>query len=166
MSGTASVAAQGLKTSYIQLAKQLPPKLQRFLARYPPATIRGQATTRTGYQTDTRNPFLPSFFKATGRWHKPVFSARRTADLVKLARDHGVEELMPYTPKKTTERLTKRVALGWRGKGTGVGQKVKGRKNERMLEAKYVHLMAVLLLLLLLESAEGPSPLGNVLITG
>jgi len=127
---------------YIELAKALPPRLQTFLARYPPAAILSQSATgetpKTGYQQDTPNPFLPTKHPVTGRWHDPIYSKRRQADLVKMAREHGVEELLPYTPKKTEEKLRKRVELGVRVKGTGVGQKVKGHIEERHLIAKYV----------------------------
>jgi len=55
-----------------------------------------------------------------------------------MAREHGVEELLPYTPKGTEERLRKRVEFGLRVKGTGVGQQVKGHAHERHLVAKWV----------------------------
>jgi large subunit ribosomal protein L25 len=104
----------------VQLALALPTRLRTFLARYPPAQI------------------LPMKHPATGRWHDPKYSLRRQADLVKMAREHGVEELLPFTHKGTETRLGKRVELGLRVRGTGVGQKVKGHKHERQLEAKYV----------------------------
>lgn len=44
---------------------------------------------------------------------------------------------MPHSSKKAEVKLAKKVALGWRGKGTGIGQTVKGHKHERMLGAKY-----------------------------
>ncbi|KAH8884501.1 hypothetical protein GQ53DRAFT_752113 [Thozetella sp. PMI_491] len=125
---------------YIQLAKALPPRLQVFLARYPAPSILPTGATpetfKTPYQEDTPNPFAATKHPATGRWHDPKYSLRRQAELVKLARDHGVEELLPFTPKGTEERLRKRVELGLRVKGTGVGQKVKGHKHERQMIAK------------------------------
>jgi hypothetical protein len=74
----------------------------------------------------------------TGKWHDPVFSLRRQAELVKLARQHGVEELLPYTVKGTEERLRRRAENGLRVKGTGVGQRVKGKESERTLKGRYV----------------------------
>lgn len=126
---------------FASLAKTLPEKLQKFLARYPPAQLLGVGAPRaqTGFQADTHNPFQPNMHPATGRWHNPVYSARRQADLVKLAREYGVEELLPYTEKKTEVRLARKVELGSRVKGTGVGQRVKGHIHERMLAVKYVH---------------------------
>ncbi|KAK3329020.1 hypothetical protein B0H66DRAFT_540013 [Apodospora peruviana] len=125
---------------HVQLALALPTKLRSFLARYPPVAILPAGvdpeTSKTGYQQDTPNPFLPMKHPVTGKWHDPKYSLRRQADLVKLARTHGVEELLPFTPKKTEERLRKRVELGLRVKGTGVDQKVKGHKHERTLVAK------------------------------
>ncbi|OAA61215.1 60S ribosomal protein [Niveomyces insectorum RCEF 264] len=142
---------------FVQLAKTLPPRLLRFLARYPPASIvpataaaaattasgeAGATTTTTktpaltGYQQDTPNPFKATKHPVTGRWHDPVYSLRRQAELLKLARDHGVADLMPPSSKSPEARLQKRVELGLRVKGTGVGQKVKGHKHERHLIAK------------------------------
>lgn len=135
-----ALSSKAANQQYMSLAKTLPEKLQRFLARYPAPQVLsvGAPKTQTGYQTDTRNPFRPHFHQATRRWHNPVYSARRQADLVKLARAHGVEELLPSTTKNTETRLAKKVALGSRIKGTGVGQRVKGRIHERMLAVKYV----------------------------
>lgn len=56
--------------------------------------------------------------------------------LVKLAREHGVEELLPETNKGTEYQLAQRVEHGLRVKGTGVGQKVKGHIHERHMIAK------------------------------
>ena len=136
--------SSSLQRSAIELARALPPRLQTFLARYPspkilPAGVDPEAA-KTPYQQDTPNPFLPTKHPVTGRWHDPVYSLRRQAEIVKLARENGVEELLPYTPKGTYERLQKRVELGLRVKGTGVGQKVKGHKHERQMIAKYVAL--------------------------
>ena len=143
------MATASTASHYVSLAKTLPPKLQTFFARYPPTRILDPLPKggfpRTGYQTDRPNPFLPKKHSKTGRTHDPVYSLRRQADLVKLARDHGVEELLPYTPKKTEEQLKHRVKYGLRVKGTGVDQKVKGKIYERQQAVKYV-LEAVLLL--------------------
>lgn len=57
---------------------------------------------------------------------------------MKLARQHGVEELLPYTVKGTEERLRRRAEDGLRVKGTGVGQRVKGKESERTLKGRYV----------------------------
>ncbi|KAH6648529.1 hypothetical protein BKA67DRAFT_538558 [Truncatella angustata] len=124
---------------YIELAKALHPRLQRFLAKYPPTNIL-PATTRTNTVAATDgevpNPFLPHKHPATGKWQEPEYSLRRQAELVKLAREAGVEELLPFTNKGTEERIRKRVEEGLRVKGTGVGQKVKGHLHERMLATK------------------------------
>ncbi|TPX16663.1 uncharacterized protein E0L32_003604 [Thyridium curvatum] len=144
------MAATSSSAHFIQLAKALPPRLQQFLARYPPATILPASSAAaeegatpsnprvTGYQQDRPNPFLPMRHPVTGKWHDPVYSLRRQAELVKLAREHGVEELLPPTPKGTEERLRRRVEFGLRVKGTGVGQQVKGHAHERQMVAKYV----------------------------
>jgi large subunit ribosomal protein L25 len=74
----------------------------------------------------------------TGKWHDPVFSLRRQAELVKLARQHGVEDLLPHSVKSTEYRLQRRMENGLRVKGTGVGQRVKGKESERTMKGRYV----------------------------
>ncbi|EFX01763.1 60S ribosomal protein [Grosmannia clavigera kw1407] len=135
--------ATGSPSGYIQLAKTLPPRLLQFLARYPPAALQPTTTsgdaaahTSTGYQQDTPNPFKSMKHPVTGRWHDPVYSLRRQAELAKMARDHGVAELLPESSKSPEERLRRRIELGVRVKGTGVGQRVKGHQHERHLVAK------------------------------
>lgn len=125
-------------TKYIQLAKSLPEPLQRFFARWPPASVQPVGAAPTGYQEQRPDPF--QFYKhpVTGKWQDPVYSYRRQAQLVQLAREHGVEELLPETTKGTEYRLAHRVEHGLRVKGTGVGQKVKGHIHERHMIAKYV----------------------------
>lgn len=59
---------------------------------------------------------------------------------MKLARNHGVEELLPFTVKGTEYRLQKRLEHGLRVKGTGVGQQVKGKMWERTLKGRYVEI--------------------------
>lgn len=58
--------------------------------------------------------------------------------MVKLARQHGVEELLPFTVKGTEERVRRRAENGLRVKGTGVGQRVKGKAAERTMRERYV----------------------------
>lgn len=144
---------------YTKLAQSLPPTLLRFFARYSPTTAQfsnrapaplPQPTTskslpshniQTETSLSTSIPSLPSLLflnpferhkhPVTGRWHDPAFSLRRQADLVKLARANGVEELLPFTVKGTEERIRRREETGLRVKGTGVGQKVKGKIWER-----------------------------------
>lgn len=127
---------------YVQLAKALPARLQRFLARYPPASIlptgADPETFKTGYQEATPNPFKPQKHPVTGNRHEPIYSMRRQAELIKLARQHGVEELLPPSVKGSEHQLAYRVEHGLRVKGTGVGQKVKGHSHERMVIPRYV----------------------------
>ncbi|RDL34551.1 uncharacterized protein BP5553_07679 [Venustampulla echinocandica] len=139
---------------YRKLAESLPPRLTRFFARYPPQAIvsasdaapsntspsasaapsadQDAANAVEGFQ----NPFRTQKHPITGRWHDPKYSLRRQADLVKLARQNGVEELLPFTVKGTEERLRKRMENGLRVKGTGIGQRVKGKESERTLKGR------------------------------
>ncbi|KAI9783998.1 MAG: hypothetical protein M1839_002943 [Geoglossum umbratile] len=137
---------------YVKLAQSLPPRLTRFFARYPPPALfqankpspiptdstspSDTATTTEDTPPPYKNPFQAQRCHQTGRWHDPVFSLRRQADLVKLARKHGVEELLPFTVKGTEEKLRRREDRGLRVKGTGIGQKVKGKEWERTLKAR------------------------------
>ena len=47
-----------------------------------------------------------------------------------------MEELLPYTTKGTEARLQRRVEHGLRVKGTGEGQKVKGKMWERTMKTR------------------------------
>ncbi|KAF5539630.1 ribosomal 25 mitochondrial [Fusarium tjaetaba] len=120
----------------IGLAKSLPAPLQRFFARYPPAAILPENTPKTRYQEERPNPFRFYKHPVTGKWQDPVYSQRRQAELVKMARENGVEDLLPETRKGTEYKLAHRVEHGLRVKGTGVGQKVKGHIHERHMIAK------------------------------
>ncbi|KAL8695441.1 MAG: hypothetical protein Q9218_000019 [Villophora microphyllina] len=142
---------------YVKLAQTLPPKLLKFFARYPPvlrtATISIETSINTSsadpnanhtestIQTlltpsDNPNPFKPHKHPETGRWHDPVYSLRRQADLVKLAKDNGVDDLVPYTFKGSQESTKRREEQGLRVKGTGVGQRVKGKIWERTMKGR------------------------------
>lgn len=134
----------------IQLAKALPEPLQRFFARWPPAAIVPEGTPPTQHQELRPNPFRFYKHPVTGKWQDPVYSQRRQAQLVQLARDHGVEHLLPETTKGTEYRLAHRVEHGLRVKGTGVGQSVKGHIHERQMISKLVlhHLLRLVDVLL------------------
>ncbi|KAL8872193.1 MAG: hypothetical protein Q9174_002136 [Haloplaca sp. 1 TL-2023] len=147
----------------VRVAQTLPPKLLRFFARYPPVvqspsiqedaasliatpidthsedpnTVFREATTQTSIApSDNPNPFKPHKHPETGRWHDPVYSLRRQADLVKLAKAHNIEDLLPYTFKGSQEGARKRAEHGLRVKGTGVGQRVKGKIWERTMKSR------------------------------
>ncbi|PCD19693.1 diphthamide biosynthesis protein 4 [Fusarium graminearum] len=92
----------------IGLAKSLPAPLQRFFARYPPAAILPENAPKTRYQEDRPNPFRFYKHPVTGKWQDPVYSNRRQAELVKMARDNGVEDLLPDTRKATEYQLAHR----------------------------------------------------------
>jgi large subunit ribosomal protein L25 len=147
--------------STVELAKTLPPRLLRFFQRYPPPqlfpTITQQiatppdSTASTAPVTESTpteaaattpedvslpNPFLPTKNFATGRWHGPVYGLRKQADLVKLASTHGVVDLLPWTIKKPGEKEARRIERGLTVKGTGEGQRVKGKLWERTLKGR------------------------------
>lgn len=151
---------------FVKLAQTLPPMLLRFFARYPPPAISqsihqqnssNHPSTTTALNTSSSdpnasheetvssltagtpeflNPFQCQKHPITGIRHDPIYSLRRQADLVKMARANGVEELLPFTVKGTEARIRKREELGLRVKGTGVGQKVKGKGWERTMKGR------------------------------
>jgi large subunit ribosomal protein L25 len=82
------------------------------------------------------NPFLPHKNFRTGRWQSPTYGLRKQADLVKLASEYGVVDLLPWTIKKPGEKERRRVERGLQVKGTGEGQKVKGKLWERTLKGR------------------------------
>ena len=115
--------ATATASTFVSLARLLHPRLTRFFARYPPGTA-----------NDVRsNPFKPTVFPATGKWHNPVFSLRRQAELCKLARRYGVEELLPPTKKSSIEREAARQRRAERG------LHVRGHRGERTLKPRYGH---------------------------
>jgi large subunit ribosomal protein L25 len=79
------------------------------------------------------NPFLPFKNPATGRWQGSRISLRVQADLVKMAKKHGIENLLPPGRKSTAFKQKRILERGLRVKGTGEGEKVKGHAWERKL---------------------------------
>lgn len=65
-----------------------------------------------------------------------MFSLRRQAELVKKAMTYGVAELLPHTNKLPWVKAQNREEQGLRVKGTGVGQKVKGKEWERTVKGR------------------------------
>lgn len=140
--------------SYIKLAQSLPPQLLRFFTRYKPRVVKHSTVTTPPFTSTTSptqrtttlphrlepsnlpNPFRSFRNPETSQWRDPIYSLRRQADLVKLARANGLEELLPFTAKGTNTRIQRRVEHGLRVRGTGVGQRVKGKAWERMMQGK------------------------------
>jgi len=84
----------------------------------------------------TYNPFLPWKNPVTGRWRGARYGLRRQADLCKMARKYGVEELLPWSSKLSWVKEEKKELKGLRVKGTGVGQRVKGHLWERTMKGR------------------------------
>ena len=135
-----TIMASATPTKFVTLAKSLPTPLQTFFARWPPAAIVPEGHAPTQYQEARPNPFKVYKNPTTGKWQDPVYSQRRQAQLAQMAREHGVEHLLPETNKNAENRLAHRVEHGLRVKGTGVGQSVKGHIHERQMISKYVAL--------------------------
>ncbi|KAL6250314.1 54S ribosomal protein L25, mitochondrial [Rhinocladiella similis] len=81
------------------------------------------------------NPFLPRKNFVTGKWAGAKIGLRRQAELVKLAKECQIEELLPPGRKSTAFKQTRLLERGLAVRGTGVGQKVKGHQWERHVGA-------------------------------
>ncbi|KAF3929136.1 hypothetical protein ABW20_dc0110599 [Dactylellina cionopaga] len=115
------MAAAQACSSYVALAKTLPPQLLRFFKRWPPGTANDPKL----------NPFTSTVNPATGKWQDPIFSLRRQADICKLARKYGVEQLLPPTPKSAMSREQRALEVK-----KVTAKKVKGQMWERHLLEK------------------------------
>jgi large subunit ribosomal protein L25 len=65
-----------------------------------------------------------------------MYGLRQQADIAKMAQKYGVEELLPFSPKLSWVKAQKREEQGLRVKGTGVGEKVKGKEWERTVKGR------------------------------
>lgn len=155
--------ALSVREQHIQIAKSLPPLLLNFFKRHPPLPLQqanaatasapqttvasntssadpnadsGEAVFTSSTSNEHLNPFQSWKNPTTGRWRAPVYSLRQQAVLVKMAQQHGVEELLPHSIKQSGERIRRREENGLRVKGTGIGQKVKGKAWERTLKGR------------------------------
>ncbi|CAK7895722.1 54S ribosomal protein L25, mitochondrial [[Candida] anglica] len=79
---------------------KLPQKLHNFFIKYPPRPFAQYASKPSETTSADVNPFLPTKNPVSGRWSGPKYSLRRSADLYKLARKFGIEELLPPIPQK------------------------------------------------------------------
>ncbi|KKY25160.1 putative 60s ribosomal protein l25 [Phaeomoniella chlamydospora] len=109
----------------------LPPQETSTTATISSPTVPPPPPLTTTEASEPYNPFLPWKNPVTGRWRGPAYSLRRQAELVKIARTYGVEELLPPSRKASAFKEAK-AELGLRVRGTGEGQRVKGHKWERM----------------------------------
>ncbi|GAB7354723.1 hypothetical protein MBLNU459_g5139t1 [Dothideomycetes sp. NU459] len=159
------MATAAVNPEHLRLARSLPAQLLSFFKKHPPAALQPASATATSASTTTTttatstsspdqpaaasqtassadpslartNPFLPFKNPLTNRWQPAAYSLRRQADLVKLAQKHHVLSLLPWSPKSPAEVERKRAEHGLRVKGTGVGQKVKGKMWERTLKGR------------------------------
>ena len=74
-----------------------------------PEPLKSGTTSQSTMQLP--NPFLPKRNPKSGKWHKPTYSLRRQAELVKKAHASGCMHLLPAGIKKATfETRLKRVA--------------------------------------------------------
>ncbi|GAM89178.1 hypothetical protein ANO11243_072150 [Dothideomycetidae sp. 11243] len=148
-----------------KLATHLPPLLLNFFRRHPPGSFsrstsspapsipQQSSNNSTSSLTqpaldptvlnaitaarDAANPFLPWRNPATQAWRPPRYSLRRQADLYREAKEWGVTALLPETsPRNPALKLAKREEIGLAVRGTGKGQRVKGKLWERHLRPK------------------------------
>lgn len=79
---------------------KLPQKLHNFFIKYPPRPFAKYAEKPSTIVDPEMNPFLPNKNSETGRWHGSKYSLRRSADLFKMARKFGIQDLLPPLPHK------------------------------------------------------------------
>jgi len=103
-------------------------------AAYRPNASAPDSQALSSSEISYRNPFQPHKHYVTGRWHSPIFGLRRQADLGQARTAAWRCILLPYTIKLPGERAKRREELGLRVKGTGIGQRVKGKLWERTLK--------------------------------
>lgn len=147
-----------INPEHLRLAQSLPPRLLNFFKRYPPALNAATQSTadvtlaantssadaNANIPTNTAaevaspetNPFLPFKNPVTQRWQPPAYSLRKQSEIIKLAIKHNVVSLLPYSRKLPDEVEARRAEHGLRVKGTGVGQRVKGKMWERTLKGR------------------------------
>ena len=117
-----------------------------------PITLEGKTATTatispnnpTANPTPT-NPFLPFKHPVTGKWQDPVYSLRRQADLVKLARQHNVDGLLPPTVKSEAAKEAKFLE----GKKMRRVHEPKGHKYEKVVQERYGRFLSFFLIRLL-----------------
>ncbi|TDL25217.1 hypothetical protein BD410DRAFT_785087 [Rickenella mellea] len=73
--------------------------IKRFRSRELLKALPGAWESTPRPQVALQNPFLPWFNPKSKRWHPPVYSRRRQAELVKKARETGLVGLLPLGPK-------------------------------------------------------------------
>lgn len=123
----------------IQATSEVPTISNTLSEDHNTPTIEASTTIHAAIPRSERgppNPFLPMKNHVTGRWRGPACGLRVQADLVKLAKAHGVEALLPPGRKSTAFKEQRALEQGLRVRGTGEGQKVKGHKWERQMGAK------------------------------
>ncbi|RLV89767.1 54S ribosomal protein L25 mitochondrial [Spathaspora sp. JA1] len=83
-----------------QAFSKLPAKLHNFFIKYPPRPFGQYAAGKSTINDPNLNPFFPNKNVENGKWHEPVFSRRRSADLYKMAYKFGIHDLLPPMPRK------------------------------------------------------------------
>ncbi|KAK6461326.1 mitochondrial ribosomal protein MRPL25 [Scheffersomyces coipomensis] len=82
---------------------KLPQKLHNFFIKFPPRPY-AEYSVKPSVITDPHlNPFLPNKNPESGKWQGPKFSLRRSADLFKMAKKFGIQDLLPPLPRKFYE---------------------------------------------------------------
>lgn len=79
---------------------KLPQKLHNFFIKYPPRPFAQYAEKPSTLADPQLNPFLPNKNSETGKWHGAKYSLRRSADLFKMARKFGLQDLLPQVPHR------------------------------------------------------------------
>lgn len=78
-----------------QLVNALPRPLLNFFKKHPPASQTQWAPITGSTDKSPRNPFHPHKNTTTLKFNEPRYSVRRQTDLVKMAREYGLDHLLP-----------------------------------------------------------------------
>lgn len=79
---------------------KLPQKLHNFFIKFPPRPFATYLDKPSNITDPNMNPFLPNKNPESGRWHGAKYSLRRLADLFKMARKLGIQDLLPPVPHR------------------------------------------------------------------
>lgn len=94
-SATSKVQSGAVESEAAAFFGELPPILQSFFQKYPPAPYRQYATEPRPTNAPDVNPFLANKHPITQAWHKPKYSMRQQADIWKAAYRFGIQHLLP-----------------------------------------------------------------------
>ncbi|EMG49174.1 MRPL25 54S ribosomal protein L25 [Candida maltosa Xu316] len=115
---------------------KLPQRLHSFFIKYPPRPFAQYKDGPSVSSDPLKNPFFPNKNLETGNWHGAKYSRRKSADLYKMAKKFGIQDLLPPTPRKFHEDkyvnkkwIDSMVNPGNEARDEEIAAKIKARKE-------------------------------------